>query len=342
MKQNRVLQNVFRSATLRLTVWNLLIIMFLSIVFSIVIYQVASNEIQIRLRNFQNNIQSSIETNEAPLLDRIIHLSEDLRASDKLLVELIYVNIMILIAGGFISYFFARRSLVPIKKMHEAQSRFTSDTSHELRTPLAVMKTELEVAIRDKNATTDSLKEVLSSNLEEVDKLSKLSEMLLNLSQLDNAKLKLGSVNLNKVTHNTVDAFKLPKNRIKLTSAKQQIIYGNDMAILDLIKVLIDNAVLYSPNDSTIYIDISKNDDDYAKFEITNSGKGIKSDKLPYIFDRFYRADKSRTNGANKGYGLGLALAKNIAELHKGSLSVTSQPDKETTFTLLLPLNSNK
>jgi signal transduction histidine kinase len=316
--------------------------MFLSIVFSLVIYQVASSEIQSRIRNFQNNVQSSLESNEAPLLDRIIHLSEDLQASDKLIVELFYVNIVVLVGGGFISYFLARRSLVPIKKVHEAQSRFTSDTSHELRTPLAVMKTELEVSLRDKDATVDSLKQVLASNLEEVDKLSKLAEMLLNLSQLDNTTIKLGAVNLNKVTNSVINKLKLPNKRIVITSARQQIICGNDMAILDLVKVLIDNALLYSPKESTINIAISKKDDYYAKFMITNSGPGIKPDKMPYIFDRFYRADDSRTNGENKGYGLGLALAKNIAELHNGSLSVNSIPNDITTFTLILPVNSNQ
>ncbi len=311
-------------------------------VFSLVIYQVASSEIQTRIRNFQNNVQSSLESNEAPLLDRIIHLSEDLRASDKLIIELVYVNIVVLVGGGFISYFLARRSLVPIKKVHEAQSRFTSDTSHELRTPLAVMKTELEVALRDKDATVDNLKQVLSSNLEEVEKLSKLAEMLLNLSQLDNTNIKLGPVNLNKVTHASINNLKLPNKRIVVTSAKQQIICGNDMAILDLVKVLIDNALQYSPKDSVINIKISKQDDYYAKFEISNTGLGILPDKMPYIFDRFYRADESRTNGDNKGYGLGLALAKNIAELHNGSLSATSIPKSKTTFTLILPLNSNQ
>ncbi|MDD3035659.1 MAG: HAMP domain-containing sensor histidine kinase, partial [Candidatus Saccharimonadaceae bacterium] len=67
-------------------------------------------------------------------------------------------------------------------------------------------------------------------------------------------------------------------------------------------------------------------------------GPGIENDKLPHIFERFYRADSSRTNGKNKGYGLGLALAKNIVELHKGRLFVSSTPGEETTFSFLLPL----
>lgn len=315
--------------------------MSLSILFSGAIYLVASNELQTRLINFQTNIQETLELTQAPSLNSIIHATDDLRVSDKLVADLLYVNIFVLIGGGFISYFLARRNLIPIKKIHEAQSRFTSDASHELRTPLAVMKTELEVALRDDNATIDNLKEVLSSNLEEVGKLSKLAEMLLSLSQLDNTKLKLGPVNLNKATRGVVSGLKQPKKRIELSSKKQLVVFGNEMALLDLVKVLIDNAIQFSPNNSIIHIIISKHDDNYAKFKITNTGPGIQPGKLPYVFDRFYRADTSRTSGNNKSLGLGLALANNIAELHNGSLSASSIPGVDTTFTLLLPLNSS-
>jgi signal transduction histidine kinase len=202
------------------------------------------------------------------------------------------------------------------------------------------MKTELEVALRDKDATADSLKEVLTSNLEEVDKLSKLAQMLLNLSQFDHTKLNRGPVNLNKITRDIIKDFNLLSNRITLTSNNHLVVNGNETAINELVKVLVDNALQYSPKDSEIKIILSKQDN-YAKFEITNSGPGISADKLPHIFDRFYRADSSRTNGEHKGYGLGLSLAKSIVELHNGELIASSIPDDETTFTFLLSLNSD-
>lgn len=313
----------------------------MSVLFSGAIYLVATNEIQTRLTNFQTSIEETIDSAQAPTLSTITHATDDLKVSDKLVSELIYVNLFVIVGGGFISYFLARRSLIPIKKVHEAQSRFTSDASHELRTPLAVMRTELEVALRDDNASTDDLKQVLFSNLEEVDKLSKLAEMLLNLSQLDNTKLKLGPVNLDRTTRGAISGFKQSHDRINLSSNKHQTIYGNETAISDLVKVLIDNAIKYSPKDSSIRISISKHDDTHVKFEITNTGPGIQPDKIPQIFDRFYRADTSRTNGNKTGYGLGLALAKNIAELHNGSLVASSEPGGDTTFTLILPLSSN-
>ena len=331
---------MFRSTTIRLTGWYLLILMSLSIIFSIVIYNVASSEIQTRLERFQISLQESQDLQPPPrAMMTTLRANEVDKTTANLSIRLFYMNLMILIIGGFGSYFLARRSLLPIQKSHEAQSRFTSDTSHELRTPLAVMKTELEVALRDNNATAGSLKEVLLSNLEEVDKLSKLAEMLLNLSQLDHTKLKLSPVNLDKITRGIIKDFRQPSSRISLISKKHLIINGNEIAIADLIKILIDNALQYSPKDSLISINLSQLDQ-RAKFKITNAGPGIRSDKLPYIFERFYRADSSRTNGEHKGYGLGLSLAKNIVELHNGELIATSTPDHETTFTFLLPLIS--
>jgi signal transduction histidine kinase len=306
--------------------------------FSIVIYQVASNEVGIRLERLQSTLQRSNRLNQSPtqLIVSEIRADELDKAASNLSIELLYINLIMLFVGGFGSYYFARRSLLPIEKAHDAQSRFTSDASHELRTPLAVMKTELEVALRDDTATKESLKQVLSSNLEEVDKLTKLSQMLLSLSQLDSVTLKLCSVNLTKITHDAIKNFNQPKNRIKLTSKGQQMVCGNETALADLVKVLIDNALQYSPKKSSILINVSKQDQS-IKFEITNSGTGISPDKLPFIFDRFYRADLSRTDGSHNGYGLGLALAKNITELHNGSLTASSILNGDTTFKLILP-----
>ena len=336
-----MLPSIFRSTTLRLTGWYLLILMLLSIMFSVVIYQVASSEISTRLDNFQTNLQGSDDN----FMPRFMGMTATLRAQqvneakENISIELLYVNLLVFVVGGFGSYFLARRSLIPIEKAHEAQSRFTSDASHELRTPLAIMKLELESILRDDKANTAELKEVLSSNLEEVNKLSKLAEMLLNLSRSDHSKLKTSPVDLNKLTHNVVNDFKFASDRIILKSKRRLIVPGDETAITELIKVLIDNALQYSPKNSIVYIILSKQGD-RAKFEITNSGPGISADKLPHIFDRFYRADSSRTSGAQKGYGLGLSLAKSIIELHGGELIASSTPGKETTFTFLLALNS--
>ncbi len=332
---------MFKSATIRLTGWYLLVLMTLSIVFSVVIYQLTTGEVQTRLERFQTSLQQSHDFDFAPppIKAALLRNSEVNEATETIVKELVLLNLFILVIGGYVSYLLARRNLMPIEKAHEAQSRFTSDASHELRTPLTVMKTELEVALMDKKASTADLRAVLVSNLEEVDKLSKLAQMLLNLSQFDNTNLKMGSVNLYKVTQSVINDFKLTDSRIIINTSNKPIVHGNETAIAELIKILIDNALQYSPNDSLIVINLLK-DDSNATFEIINTGPGIAADKISHVFDRFYRADSSRTSGSQKGYGLGLALAKQIIELHKGELIATSTPDHETIFTFILALNN--
>ena len=336
---------MFKSATLRLTGWYMLILLLISGIFSVVIYQVASSEVQTRLERFQTNLQASQAqdtTIHQPVKAETMRADEEQTAATNLTIQLLYINLFVLVIGGFISYWLARRSLLPIEKAHASQSRFTSDASHELRTPLAAMRAEIEVALRDKNANADNFKQILASNLEEVNKLSRLSEMLLNLSRLDNANLKMTPVNLDKIVRGTVKMFCSNPERIKINSSipLTHIVKANEMAITDLVKVLVDNAMQYSPKDSVIKINLSKQDN-YIIFTITNSGAGIQPEKMAHIFERFYRADSSRTDGKHKSYGLGLALAKNIVDLHHGRLLVTSAPDQETTFTFMLPLNNH-
>ena len=131
LKQNKS-NTIFKSATIRLTGWYLLILMLISIIFSTVIYTVTYNEIGLRLGRFQSSMQQAdyfiphMGTSDADNV-RDGELKE---ARTSLLIELLYVNIVILVAGGVTSYFLARRSLMPLEKAHEEQSRFTSDASH--------------------------------------------------------------------------------------------------------------------------------------------------------------------------------------------------------------------
>lgn len=330
---------MFQSATVKLTGWYLLILMATSLLFSGAIYQLTTMELGARLENFQNKLQ--VESVFMPRPLDALRTAEAAESQSHIIIVLLYANVLILLVGGVISYLLARRTLRPIEIAHEAQSRFTSDASHELRTPLASMKTELEVALRDPKTTKKDLELILRSNLEEVEKLSKLSEMLLNLSRLDHDKLERSAVDLADVTHDVLSRFGRPKKRIALSSSKQSIVEGNEAAIIELVMILVDNALKYSPEDSYVDITITRNNR-FVTFVIQNTGAGIDPAKLPYIFDRFYRADTSRTKQSKQGFGLGLSLAKKIVELHNGELRVSSKPGAITTFTFSLPVSSRR
>ena len=129
--------------------------------------------------------------------------------------------------------------------------------------------------------------------------------------------------------------FAKSKKRFDITTRKQALIIGNKAAIIELMSILIENSLKYSPERSRISIRIFERRT-MTGFEIKNSGPPISEEKLPHIFDRFYRADNSRTESGKNGYGLGLAIAKKITEIHHGYIQASST-EKETVFTFFLP-----
>ncbi len=332
---------MFQSATLKLTLWYILILTGIGLVFSVIIYQVASSEVDSRLEVIGQRLMNESGTVRIGLLDYDFATLRDLQAKQaqaSLFTSLLYMNLLFLAVGGIASYFMARRTLKPIEQSHEAQSRFTSDASHELRTPLAAMKTELEVALRDPKLSKQEMRELLASNLEEVEKLSKISQSLLLLSRLEHSALTIRRVAVDDIVRRLVENSNRKKPRIIYNPPEKPLyITAHQVSIEELLTILVDNALKYSPETSKVHITLQRKGKK-AKLQVINAGKGIKPDDLPHIFERFFRADESRTGGQETGYGLGLSLAKKIVEIHKGDLSVSSEPNKETTFSVSLPL----
>lgn len=338
------MQRMFRSATVKLTASYLAIIMAVSLSFSVVIYQLNYSEISSRLKDLQYSIieeapyfvpsdltQPFFTGPNSPLI------IQSQQAATQMLLSLVYINLVILAAGGLGSYFLARRTLQPIEEAHEAQSRFTSDASHELRTPLAAMKAELEVSLRDANLTIEEARELLESNLEEVEKLIQLSEMLLQLSRLDHDKLERTAIDLVTLVQSvrTANFSKEQADRLSVSGRKKAMVFGNQAALEELTTILLDNALKYSPKDTPITLRIFQQRG-FVRLSIHNQGEPIPEEKLPHLFDRFFRADTSRTHGEKSGYGLGLSIAQKIVDVHHGSIQVLSNEDG-VTFTVSLP-----
>lgn len=325
---------MFQSATIKLTLWYVGILVTISLVFSVIIFSIASSEVGSRISYLQRS--NTITYNLDPSRYDNMRDAQIQQARVNLVGSLIITNLCIWIAGGVGSYYLARRTLLPIEEAHEAQSRFTSDASHELRTPLASMKVELEVALRDPKLSKDDSRELLASNLEEVNKLTKLSHTLLQLSRLDHDSIEHAPVSLNSAVTTVLTRFQSSRQRIIYTNLPVIKVMANQSHIEELLTIFIDNALKYSAADSPITLTLVQQKQ-LSGFDITNTGEGIPAESLPKIFDRFYRSDSSRTNGAKKGYGLGLSLAKKIVELHGGELTVSSQLGQFTTFRVLLP-----
>lgn len=325
--------------------------MTISLLFSAAIYELSFREVNDKLEQLQTQLErrDSAQILAAPLNDAVViphnprytALRNDLlgNARGNLVLSLFYINLLIFTVGGTASYLLARRTLRHIEAHHDAQSRFTSDASHELRTPLAAMRSEIEVMLRDPSTSKADLRETLESNLEEVNNLSRLSQLLLELSKADHASIPLTSVRLEDVVSAATARLTQSGGRITLeTSSNMPPIHANATGLEELFTILLDNALKYSPDDTPVTITLKRRS--YRAFiEITNQGHGIEAKDAPHIFERFYRADHSRTHGRTAGYGLGLALAKKIVELHNGELSVKSIIDQTTTFTVILPLD---
>lgn len=326
---------MFHSATLKLTAWYLTILVAVSLVFSVIIYSTASREVGVRIGDIRSSPDFSIQLDGIAF--RNFRETQVHAAEANLLGSLVASNLVIWLAGGIGSYYLARRTLRPIEEAHEAQSRFTSDASHELRTPLASMKTELEVALRDPGLKKEEMRELLVSNLEEVDKLTKLSQNLLQLSRLEHDDIQLEKVVLGDIIARAASQHGAEGKRIKVADAdKPYAVLANKASIEELVTILLDNALKYSPAGTPVHVTLAKRRS-MAGFTISNEGKGIAPESLPYIFDRFYRADTSRTGGDKRGYGLGLSLAKKLVELNSGELTASSGKNQLTTFRVLLP-----
>lgn len=316
--------------------------MSISLFFSVIIYQISSSEVRTRLHIVEQRFSFPVIADPRTGTFGDFQKRQLDEANLNLFVALFYSNLLILLLAGVGSYFLARRTLMPIEEFQEAQDRFTSDASHELRTPLAIMKSELEVAVRDKNLTKEEMRELLVSNLEEVDRLSALSDTLLKLSRRDFSELDFTLVDIGATIRKNVGNHKnVAKKRFNIViPSKKAIIRGNASSIHELFAILIDNALRYSPDDSTININLETRASSIVA-TIQNTGPGISKNDLPHIFDRFYRGEKSRNTSAG-GYGLGLSLAKNIVDLHDGEIFIDSTPDKTTTVKVILKKSTKK
>ncbi len=332
------MRRMFASATLKLTVWYLLILMIISLLFSVIIFEISTTEIQSRLQHFQVRLEGTDTIVTVPGSDSLWR-AQTRMAQTNIFIGLLYTNLVVVGLGGIGSYFLARRSLGPIEAAHEAQSRFTSDASHELRTPLAVMKSEIQVALRNPKVTKAELQTLLESNLEEVDSLTQLSETLLNLSRLDFGNIPTNEqVDVEKTIDEVKKAFGGLSKRIHTTLPKQPVlIEANQAMVKDLLRIVLDNALKHSPANSAVKLivgDTGRN----SIITISNEGDGISDSDLKHIYDRFYRANTSRSqSGQAKSYGLGLSLAKKIIELHDGTITAKSTLGEQTIFSITLP-----
>lgn len=336
--------------SLKLAGLYLSIIMFITIFFSLSVFQQSLRELErgilspdiIARDNTPGEKLGTLLPQERQALRQTANIKLD-EAKSSVRNRLIVTNLVILLGAGFLSYYLAVRTLRPIEEANESQSRFTADASHELRTPITAMQSEIEVALMNPDLTSEEAKKILESNLEELSKLTALTAGLLKLAQSKYGTSITTKTNVSKLLVQAINQVKLSasdkKIEIKQNIAKDLEVYGDESGLTEALAIVLDNAIKYSPKKSIInanaFLDGKK-----VTIEIIDRGMGIDKKDQKYIFDRFYRADTARSKTNNQqGYGIGLSIAKRIVEAHKGSIGVKSQPDKGSTFSIFLPAN---
>ncbi len=230
------------------------------------------------------------------------------------------------------------QTLERLETLFTSQQRFLADVSHELRTPLTVIKGNVDLIRRMKTADEESL----TSIDQEAGRLTRLVGGLLMLAQAESGKLTLtfGPVELDLLLTEVFTEMQiLARNKVHvhLNDIDQVVVKGDRDRLKQVMLNLVSNAIQYTPNGGDVFLSLAKVGEQ-ARIIVRDTGPGIPAEDLPHIFDRFYRAEKSRTRSKASGFGLGLSIAHWIVEHHGGQIKVESKEGKGTTFAIWLAL----
>lgn len=325
----------FNKNVLRLASTYLIIIMVMSIGFSVIFYNVSVQELGRRPGALRLTNITSDPDEQLSFQDYLTNREQ--KARIELLVDIVAVNIVALIVGGILSYILAQYTLRPIEDNMEAQAQFVSDASHELRTPLTALRTANEVALRDKKLHITEARSVIAENIDDITRLQYLTDSMLGLLRDDAAGFQ-PDVSLAVVVN---DAMSMVVSQAQAKDisvedmTRDTILRGNARSLTQLLTILLDNAIKYSNDGTTIYIK-SQIRSRRLVLSVQDEGIGMGSEILGNMFTRFYRAEKSRSAA---GYGLGLSIAQKITKAHGGKITASSVVGKGTTFTVTLPIH---
>lgn len=333
------------TTTARLAGTYLAIIMLMSIGFSLVFYSTSYHQLDRQLPPSsisQFTPIGGLGPNGSGVFSPQItqYIQQRITEGQTVLKErLILLNIGALCVGGILSYFLARRTLRPIEEAMDAQSQFVSDASHELRTPLTAMQTSNEVALRKSNLTLREAKKLIEQDTQDIRRLNDLSDALLSLASQQNARLTVKPVALQDIASEAMTLVVRQATEKDITIEDQVAnlsTLGDQKSLVQLLVILLDNAVKYSHKNGTVYLSSYKKDN-HVYVAVRDEGVGIRAADIQYVFQRFYRADSARTHNRHGGYGLGLSIAERIAANHHGVIIAQSKLGEGSTFTVKLP-----
>lgn len=266
--------------------------------------------------------------------DNILILIDNSRTTQRLRENLLITTITFIIleiSVVIVSYNLTSWIIAPVEETFEKQKRFIADASHELKTPLTVIDASCDAYFNDKQDKW------INNIKSESTRMGKLVKDLLDLAKLENSKeLELKKENLSNILESTILTFEslFYEKNIKLEYDIEKNIYFNcnQDLIKELFGILIDNAINHTKENNKVIVNLITNNKEII-LKVKNEGSRIAKEDEEKIFERFYRKDESRNRNNNR-YGLGLSIAKNIVEKHKGVISATTK-DNYTIFKIV-------
>ena len=297
------------------------------------------------------NVMMTYKTIHVDEIAQIVYVGKDVTALysglRKATFILIFLGIVALIIASVFGHVMAGRAIAPMKEAYEKQKQFAADASHELRTPLSVVMSSAELLLADPSIQSPFLREILGDVKSEVKKMSQLVSDLLMVARSDNnaLKIKIQKVDLGNLLGQNVRMMTplAEKKEITLTGEgfRKVLISCDEQKIKQLVLILVDNAIKYTPNGGSVKVTMGADDAEKVFFSVSDSGIGIAPEDKDKIFERFYRVDKARSREMG-GNGLGLAIATEILRIHEGKIFVDSIPNQGTTFTVQLKINLDR
>jgi len=251
--------------------------------------------------------------------------------------------VLLLVTSSFIVLY---HNLLAQQRLAEIKNDFISNITHELKTPIATVGVAIE-ALRNFNAiqSPERTKEYLDISAAELQRLSLLVDKVLKLSMFEKQQIELNKepFDLKELMHETLKVMKLQFDKQKATVAFTSsdhsfMVEADKLHITSVIYNLLDNALKYSRNNAQIKVNLDMVDQKFIVFTVSDNGMGIASEYQSKIFDKFFRVPTGDKHNI-KGYGLGLSYVAEVIKSHKGSISVDSEPEKGSTFTVRLPVS---
>lgn len=299
---------------------------------------------------FENNIHSNIANAQLPTeLNEV--LQEIINGEEQVLREFViqgrnYVMLMTPLyddnrVRGAVAVI---RDMTEERRLDKLRIDFIANVSHELRTPISMLQGYSEAIVDDIAESKEEKNELAQIILEESLRMGRLVNDLLDLARMEAGHIQLNkeSIKLEPFVERIIKKFQglAEENQIELLLSSDITLDNVNVdpdKIEQVFTNLIDNAIRHTSEKGFVKVNVSSNDKE-LKVSIEDNGTGIPEEDLPFVFERFYKADKSRTrNKKKKGTGLGLAIAKNIIDAHQGTINVKSKLNQGTTFTFKVP-----